>query len=121
MTAQELIDILSKAKPDAEIEFTLNVSNLDDEDCDVLANFEIFEEDIIDELDFITFEVSPKIKSEYFETIYGLLTECDEVKIMMDKSGIFVFGDGELRRELDYKGNIYNMPSEFIKRIVEVL
>lgn len=121
MKVHELVKTLLKADQNADIEFLVNPSNADDEHCDIKFNAEIFGEDIIEALQEISIVLTPKVKSSQdFETIHELLSECNKVTLEMDDSGIFVFGDGELRRELDFNCSA-DRTSEFVKKIIEIL
>lgn len=121
MKVHELVNTLLKADQNSDIEFLVNPSNADDEQCDIEFNADIFGEDIIDELKEITIVLTPKVKSSQdFETIHELLSECKKVTLEMDDNGIYVFGDGELRRELDFNGSA-DRTSEFVKKIIELL
>ena len=61
MKVKELIEILQKAKPDAEVTATVNLSEnaADNEQADIeWLNVDVFRADIIDEFDFVELFIS---------------------------------------------------------------
>lgn len=124
MKVKELVSLLLRANQEAEINVSANMSNQDDENCDVQCELEVFGEDIIEELSEIEFVIIPKHKSSGdFETVYELLGECEKVIIELNKDGIYIFGDGEMRRELDFDFDKPNngIQSEYVNKLIEVL
>lgn len=122
MKAKELIEILSR-NPKATLNFKINPSNADDENIDITANIDVFGTDVIEELSEIDIIITPKVKSSSsFETIHELITECRTVRIDINKKGMYVFGDGELRRELDFRtNNPQNKEAIVINKLIEIL
>jgi hypothetical protein len=124
MKVKELIAQLSKYSQDHEIDIVLNVTPNSDEETDIQANLELMG----DTDTAPTLIVYPQKKSGGdFETIIDLLLETEEtLHIEMNKDGMYVFVDKELRRELDFKQNlaredIKEKAEVFIQKLVEIL
>lgn len=122
MTPAKLIKILSQYPQDEEIDFLFNPCKNDVEEYDISVDIEIMG----DTETTPTIMITPKIKpARDFETIEELLSENPEqIRIEIEKTGIYVFSNNELRREIELKvktEKLHDASENIIKKLVEIL
>lgn len=125
MKVKDLIKVLSQYDTESEVEVIFNPcsENVSDE-FDVRSKLEVMGNPETSP----TIIVVPETKSTPpFETLTELMHENPKtIRIEIEKTGMYVFADNELRRELDFNleyrdSEIGEKYPEYIKRLIEIM